>query len=474
MWKAFSRSVCDVVERRVGFTVFRSDVSNSNTRSGPAKRRKIPCHGPISSIIPQLKTYCPLKHLKAARHGATSHEHTGERQQRHKTHAKWREPPITCLGAMAMGWSTALVLGWYLSKPLGRRIFGDSYLKDRRLHSSHYFPLGRIVHAQSPIQPLGIRPTSYSSSFEGEASHATSFNSSLTSSSSTDEVFSPQRGPFTPEEALDEVSRVFEAASRALSGDVENKLGMVCMANGHHTEAMKHFRRASHHEHAVAAYNLGQCYELGLGTVRNLKKAAKWYKIGSDRGHPTAMYNLAVFLANGWGGLCEDHNRALELLNLASNLGLKEAKDALCLIDKDAYGPSDSQFEAGVPSDVKDSTNEFLQLIGATSRNSKTRPIVIKCKPKQTYLSHLDWLDLSSSSLSPSIISEDMSQSDESYLYSGLCLESDWSQSSSNSPHIHQVNDNVLHNRESNSIGSESLDEAATCRKFSKPVRSVP
>lgn len=73
-------------------------------------------------------------------------------------------------------------------------------------------------------------------------------------------------------QALDEVSRVFEAASRALSGDVENKLGMVCMANGHHTEAMKHFRRASHHEHAVAAYNLGQCYELGLGTVRNLKK----------------------------------------------------------------------------------------------------------------------------------------------------------------------------------------------------------
>lgn len=112
MWKAFSRSVCDVVERRVGFTVFRSDVSNSNTRSGPAKRRKIPCHGPISSIIPQLKTYCPLKHLKAAKHGVTSHDHHGEREHRHKTHAKWREPPITaCLGAVAMGWVIIRIYG---------------------------------------------------------------------------------------------------------------------------------------------------------------------------------------------------------------------------------------------------------------------------------------------------------------------------------------------------------------------------
>lgn len=73
-------------------------------------------------------------------------------------------------------------------------------------------------------------------------------------------------------QALNEVSRVFQEASRALSGDVENRLGMVCMSRGQHSEAMKHFRRASHHENAVAAYNMGQCYELGLGTSRNLKK----------------------------------------------------------------------------------------------------------------------------------------------------------------------------------------------------------
>lgn len=148
-------------------------------------------------------------------------------------------------------------------------------------------------------------------------------------------------------------------------------------------------------------------------------QAAKWYKIGSDRGHPTAMYNLAVFLANGWGGLGEDHNRARELLILASSLGLKEAKEALSLIDKDLYGPNKSQFETEVPTGIKDSTNEFLELIGASSRKAAARPILLKYKPQQTYLSHLDWLDLSSSSLSPTI-SEDLSPSDESYLYSGI------------------------------------------------------
>lgn len=98
MWKAFSRSVCEVVERRVGFTAFRSDVSSSKT--DPAKCVKIPCNG----IIPQLKTYCPLKHLKVARYKQTSQDHTGEKHQhRNKNHARWREPPITaCLGAM--GW----------------------------------------------------------------------------------------------------------------------------------------------------------------------------------------------------------------------------------------------------------------------------------------------------------------------------------------------------------------------------------
>lgn len=96
------------------------------------------------------------------------------------------------------------------------------------------------------------------------------------------------------QQALNEVSRVFQEASRALSGDVENRLGMVCMSKGQHTEAMKHFRRASHHENAVAAYNMGQCYELGLGTSQNLKKVSTNFLFCSIC-HVIAMYYVIDF-----------------------------------------------------------------------------------------------------------------------------------------------------------------------------------
>lgn len=465
MWKAFSRSVCEVVERRVGFTAFRSDVSN---RNGPetAKQSKIQSHGQICNIIPQLKTFCPLKHLRASRFKQSSHEHTGERQHQNGNNARWSDPPFTvCLGAM--GWSTAVVLGWYLSHPLSRRVFGDTHLKEVRLRSSPYLlSLEETVHAQSPIQPLGIRPLTFTSSGDEEASSTRSFRSSVTSSSSDgDDPFTHQRGPFTPEEALDEVSRVFEAASHAFSGDVENKLGMVCMSQGQHSEAMKHFRRASHHDHAVAAYNMGQCYELGLGTSRNLKKAAKWYKIGSDRGHPTAMYNLAVFLANGWGGLHEDQNRARELLILAANSGLEEAKDALKVINKNMY-MSDSDNTANVYGRKQNSTEEFLELIGASSKRESGRSANHNVQPTQTYLSHLDWLDLSSSSMSYHASDDMFGSSEERHFYSGLCLESDWSLSSSNPGKVVKIkNDNgrtiyyVDDCSGSTSSGGESVDE---------------
>ncbi|KAK3912079.1 DAP3-binding cell death enhancer 1 [Frankliniella fusca] len=471
MWKALSRSVCEVVERRVGFTAFRSDVSN-RSRPDPARGRQS-CHGQISNFIPQLKTYCPLKHLRSFKHKETSHEQAREKhQQKNKHHTRWNDPPINaCLGAM--GWSTALVLGWYLSHPLGRRIFGDSHFREVRVLSPRHFSIGQTVDAQSPIQPFSIRPLSYSSSIE-EKSSSTSFHSSFTSSSSeNDDVFAHQRGPFTPQEALNEVSRVFEAASRALSGDVENKLGMVCMQKGQHTEAMKHFRRASHHEHAVAAYNLGQCYELGLGTPQNLRKAAKWYKIGSDRGHPTAMYNLAVFLANGWGGLCEDQNRARELLVMAASLGLQEAKDALRIIERGHPHQSSVEYTK-----TQDSTEEFLEMIGASARKDKETQggVSVRFQEPFAYLSHLDWLDLSSSSSSPNSSEDLVENTEESDLYSSLCLENEWSFSSNNHGRVRKIRDangdTYYHIVNCNS-GSESLDEAANLHPSNKPTDEV-
>lgn len=115
------------------------------------------------------------------------------------------------------------------------------------------------------------------------------------------------------------------------------------------------------------------------------------------------MYNLAVFLANGWGGLSEDQSRARELLVMASSLGLKEAESALKSIDEGYYAHVDPHVRSKEESGIRNSTDEFLELIGEMSRKDLGTAANPKVQPTQTYLSHLDWLDLSS----PSSLSSD-------------------------------------------------------------------
>lgn len=135
------------------------------------------------------------------------------------------------------------------------------------------------------------------------------------------------------------------------------------------------------------------------------------------------MYNLAVFLANGWGGLCEDQSRARELLTMASSLGLEEAKDALSKIDRNTYVPS-SELTSNELNINRDSTDEFLELIGATGKKEPERYVATDFRLNQTNLSHLDWLDLSSSSLS-SFNSEDVYKNiEEPHFYSGIVKQS--------------------------------------------------
>lgn len=63
-----------------------------------------------------------------------------------------------------------------------------------------------------------------------------------------------------------------------------------------------------------------------------LLQAAEWYQLASERGHPTAMYNLGVFYAHGWGGLKANVSRARHLFQQAAHLGQVDAQAA---VDRD-------------------------------------------------------------------------------------------------------------------------------------------
>lgn len=58
-------------------------------------------------------------------------------------------------------------------------------------------------------------------------------------------------------------------------------------------------------------------------------QAAEWYQVASDLGHATAMYNLGVFYAHGWGGLEASSAEARKLFVKAAKLGQADAQAAL-------------------------------------------------------------------------------------------------------------------------------------------------
>lgn len=55
-------------------------------------------------------------------------------------------------------------------------------------------------------------------------------------------------------------------------------------------------------QHPPAEYNLGICFEKGLGVQVNTALAAELYKRASHAGYADAQHNLAVFFEKGLGG----------------------------------------------------------------------------------------------------------------------------------------------------------------------------
>ena len=52
-------------------------------------------------------------------------------------------------------------------------------------------------------------------------------------------------------------------------GELENRLGLRCMTKKYYRKAVVHFSAGMALENSSAAFNLAQCYELGLGTPQD-------------------------------------------------------------------------------------------------------------------------------------------------------------------------------------------------------------
>lgn len=98
--------------------------------------------------------------------------------------------------------------------------------------------------------------------------------------------------------------------------------------------AVSHLKLATSHRHAEATYNLGVCYETGVGVERNMKNAMECYRAAASLGNKKAMFNLGVFYVHGRGGLKKNRDAARACFNAAKKMGLREAAIALSIPEK--------------------------------------------------------------------------------------------------------------------------------------------
>ncbi|XP_066998893.1 DAP3-binding cell death enhancer 1 [Anabrus simplex] len=284
----------------------------------------------------------------------------------------------TWLGAL--GWSTALVLGWYMIQPLcrfwvfpydkkrkcpkRRKFLLNVGRRDKR-HDARYISLVEALSRTALAQPLSVvsQQQAENSTLLDEPDDISAIDQvtnvlSEVSESEQIDVSAVTYGPPTAEEALDEAATNFFKVHNTAVGDIDNSLGVSLMHQGKHKEALSFFTRGMEYNNPAATYNLAVCYEKGLGISQDLKKAAKFYKMASEKGHATAMYNLGVFHVHGWGGLPVDLNQAHELFEKASSLGQDDAKKALDMVTPDV------QVRQVENNTCEESTNALLHALG--------------------------------------------------------------------------------------------------------------
>lgn len=131
------------------------------------------------------------------------------------------------------------------------------------------------------------------------------------------------------DDSLSHAASSFATTSNVCTAACHNKLGVKYASKKQYEKAFDLFHQAGEQGNSLAQFNLGLCYENGKGTKQDLEKAVECYEKACALNHKGAFYNLALFYMEGTGGLPKDHNKALELLEKASQADVAKAQSYL-------------------------------------------------------------------------------------------------------------------------------------------------
>lgn len=301
MWKYVSRRIRDTFERSVAQFENRSTVGVVNSSSSSDEK----------SLCTPSRWFSSYKCLSSCRNDGTNSK-------------RWNFEHRTWIDAIT--WSSGLIIGWYTSQLIHIKY---------KYHSNQYQKkcptLSHIVNSLRPYFICSINNGFHQTSPVRIEKIISTFTPSVHSISNEKIEES--------EENLTERKNSSENDLGQVLNSIENQLGLAAIENGHYEDGLNLLRSAANRDHAPALYNLGLCYEMGLGVSVNEKMAMELYKSAATLHHPGALYNLGIYYGQGRGGLQQNSETATRLLRLAAVQGQKDAVEALKTLNLNSVEP---------------------------------------------------------------------------------------------------------------------------------------
>ena len=132
--------------------------------------------------------------------------------------------------------------------------------------------------------------------------------------------------------------------------------------------AIELYKQAKDEGSLAAAYNLGRCWEIGRGKVKNIKEAEKEYLYAAKLGHAMSQFAIGLLKYNK-GNKKEDYIEVVKWWRLADKNGSSQAREALSKIKQSrlltkeeiAIGESEaSRLEETIRSNLKPHKSAIL------------------------------------------------------------------------------------------------------------------
>lgn len=102
-------------------------------------------------------------------------------------------------------------------------------------------------------------------------------------------------------------------------------------------DKIKEFHEKAMAGDAVAQYNMGQAYMMGMMGAPNHEEAASWWRKAAEQGLAAAQFNLALVYLNHDTGMSSEGNllSATNWLKMAAKQGHEQAQSVLDGLEKE-------------------------------------------------------------------------------------------------------------------------------------------